>query len=94
LWLDGEPIPLGAAEFQFDPQAPLAPWSVRTDCGLLDLRFDPQGARCADRDLGVAASRYIQPVGVFSGTVRRKPNGPATVVSDLLGVTEDHRSVW
>jgi len=94
LWLDGEPIPLGAAEFQFDPQAPLAPWSVRTDCGLLDLRFDPQGARCADRDLGVAASRYIQPVGLFSGTVRRKPNGPATVVRDLLGVTEDHRSVW
>lgn len=94
LWLDGEPIALGAADFQFDAQQPLAPWTVRTACGLLDLRFEPQGARCADRNLGVAASRYIQPVGVFSGEVRRARQGPGLRVDGLLGVTEDHRSVW
>lgn len=94
LWLDGEPLPLGAADFQFDAQQPLDPWTIRTDCGLLDLRFEPQGARCADRDLGVAASRYIQPVGLFSGEVRRTRHGPSQAVTGLLGVTEDHRSVW
>ena len=94
LWLDGEPLPLGAADFQFDAQQPLEPWTLRTDCGLLDLRFEPQGARCADRDLGVAASRYIQPVGLFSGEVRRTRHGPSQAVTGLLGVTEDHRSVW
>ncbi|WP_290903246.1 DUF2804 domain-containing protein [Aquabacterium sp.] len=94
LWLDGELIPLGAADFQFDAQQPLAPWAIRTDDGLLDLRFEPQGARCADRDLGLAASRYIQPVGIFSGEVRRTRHGPSRPIGGLLGVTEDHRSVW
>jgi hypothetical protein len=88
LWLDGQPTALGAAHFDFDPAQPLSPWRVRTDDGLLDLVFTPEGARAADKHLGFAASRYIQPVGCFSGTV----NGRA--VTDLLGVTEDHRSLW
>ena len=39
LWLDGRLIPLGAAQFDFDPRQPLAPWRIRTsdgnsfDCG-------------------------------------------------------------
>lgn len=94
LWLDGELIPLGAADFQFDAQQPLTPWTIRTEDGLLDLQFAPQGARCADRNLGVAASRYIQPVGLFSGEVRRSRQGPSRAIEGLLGVTEDHQSVW
>lgn len=94
LWLDGQPIALGAAAFSFDAAAPLSPWQVRTDDGLLDLQFQPEGVRRQDKHLLVAASRYVQPIGTFSGWVRARPDGPKVPVSGLPGVTEDHRSLW
>lgn len=94
LWLDGQLIPLGAARFDFDPDHPLAPWRVRTDDGLLDLDFQPEGARGERRNLGLVASRYVQPVGTFSGYVKPAPGADPRPVHDLLGVTEDHSSRW
>lgn len=94
LWLDGQPIVLGAAQFDFNAARPLDPWHVRTDDGLLDLVFTPEGARAANKDFGIAASRYVQPVGTFSGTVRQAPDAPPRAVDRLLGVTEDHHSRW
>lgn len=94
LWLDGQPLALGAARFEFDAGRPLAPWRVSTDDGLLDLVFTPEGARAADKNLGVAASHYVQPVGSFAGTVRASKAATPRQVRDLLGVTEDHRSRW
>lgn len=94
LWLDGQPIALGAATFEFDAARPLDPWRVRTADGVLDLVFTPEGARTADKDLGIAASRYVQPVGTFSGTVRASPAAAPRAVQRLLGVTEDHHSRW
>lgn len=94
LWLDGQPIPLAAAQFEFDAARPLDPWRVRTDCGLLDLVFTPEGARAANKNFGFAASRYIQPVGTFAGTVRASHEATPRQVGDLLGVTEDHFSRW
>jgi hypothetical protein len=94
MWLDGQPIALGSATFDFDPKRPLQPWRVHTDDGLLDLVFTPEGARAQDRDLGVAASRYVQPIGTFSGSVRAFPDTAPRFVCDLLGVTEDHASRW
>lgn len=94
LWLDGELIPLGAARFEFDPHQPLKPWRVSTDDGLLDLTFHPEGARRQDRNLGLAASHYVQPVGTFAGTVRAGADAPPRIVTGLVGVTEDHRSRW
>lgn len=94
LWLDGVPIALGKAHFGFDPQAPLQPWTIRTDDGLLDLKFQSEGARHQSKNLLVAASYYIQPIGTFSGTVRAAPDAPERTVQALVGVTEDHRSRW
>lgn len=94
LWLGGEPIPLGAARFEFDANQPMRPWRVHTDDGLLDLVFTPEGARAADKDLLIAASHYVQPVGTFAGTVRAHAGAPVMPVTQLLGVTEDHRSRW
>jgi hypothetical protein len=94
LWLDGQPTPLGAAHFDVDVSQPLAPWRVHTDDDLLDLVFTPEGARAADKNLGFAASRYVQPVGTFAGTVRRNRLGSPRRLDRLLGVTEDHRSRW
>ena len=94
LWLDGLLHPLGAAQFDFDPAQPLSPWRIHTDDGLLELQFRPEGARQDRRNLGVAASSYIQPVGTFHGWVRTAPDGPVIPIDGLLGVTEDHRSRW
>ncbi|MES3022114.1 MAG: DUF2804 domain-containing protein [Pseudomonadota bacterium] len=94
LWLDGEIIALQAAHFEFDPDDARAPWHVWTEDRLLDLHFTPEGARREDKNLLVAASRYVQPIGTFSGSVRATPDGPARAVERLVGVTEDHASRW
>ncbi|MDC8758476.1 DUF2804 domain-containing protein [Janthinobacterium fluminis] len=94
LWLDGQLYGLGAAHFDFQPAAPLAPWHIHTDDGLLDLHFKPEGARAKDKNLLVAASRYVQPIGTFSGWVRASADAPKRIVAQLAGVTEDHRSRW
>ena len=94
LWLDGQLYPLARAHFDFNPDNPLSPWHVWTDDDMLDLHFRPQGARRADRNLWLAASRYIQPIGTFSGWVRASANAPKRIVAQLAGVTESHRSRW
>ncbi len=94
LWLDGQLIALGAAGFDFDPAQPLSPWRLRTDDGLLDLHFQPQGLRREDKNLLVAASRYVQPIGEFSGWVKASVDAAPRPVNRLVGVTEDHQSRW
>jgi hypothetical protein len=94
VWLDGAPHPVGPAKFEFDPQRPLEPWRITTENGLVDLTFKPEGARSEDKQLVVAASHYVQPIGAFSGTLRASPDSPLVKVDGLPGVTEDHASVW
>ena len=53
----------------------------------IELTFQPQAARREDKHLLIASSRYIQPIGVFSGRVRRHVADPWIPVTDLLGVT-------
>ena len=94
LWIDGKVLPLAPAHFIFDPQQPLEPWHIFTEDDQLELFFTPQGARQQNRNLLVAASRYIQPIGTFSGWVRSAPEAPKRIVTQLAGVTEDHYSRW
>jgi hypothetical protein len=94
LWLDGRIMPLAAAVFDFDTADPMAPWHVHTTDGLLDLHFTPEGLRRDDKDLLIAASHYVQPIGSFSGWVKRTPGSAAIGVTALVGVTEDHHSRW
>lgn len=94
LWLDGQLIPLGQARFDYDRANPAAPWHIATDDGLLDLHFKPEGARREDKNLLIAASRYIQPIGSFSGWVKSAPDAAPRKIERLVGVTEDHYSRW
>ncbi|WP_374363312.1 DUF2804 domain-containing protein [Pseudoduganella danionis] len=94
LWLDGKLYPLGAARFEYDRNDSRAPWQISTDDGLLELSFTPEGERRGDKNLLVAASRYVQPIGTFSGWVRSAPDQPRRAVQQLAGVTEDHASRW
>lgn len=94
LWLQGRCIPLGPVDMRFDVAQPLQPWHIRTRDGLLDLTFHPEGARGAARNLGLVASRYVQPVGTFQGWVRPHAGAEPIAVHGLPGVTEDHDSLW
>ncbi len=92
VWADGELYPVGAARFEFDADDPERPWQVKTTDGAVDLTFTPEGFRRQDKNLGLALSRYVQPFGVFRGTLRL--GGVARQVTDLPGVTEDHVARW
>ncbi|MEO9385704.1 DUF2804 domain-containing protein [Chromobacterium phragmitis] len=94
VWLDGRLWRVGAADFDYQPDAPLAPWRIRSADGLVDLVFTPEGARREDKNLIVAASRYVQPVGRFDGALIDPDSGARHPVRALAGVAEDHVSRW
>ncbi|WP_233201210.1 DUF2804 domain-containing protein [Chromobacterium alticapitis] len=94
VWLNGRLWRVGAAAFDYRADDPLAPWRVSTADGLVDLAFIPEGARREDKNLLIAASRYVQPIGRFNGALIDPDTGQRHAVRDLVGVTEDHLSRW
>ena len=48
--------------------------------------------RAADDRVGPFVSRYVQPLGVFEGTLPTPEGGTAPV--RFRGVTEDHEARW
>lgn len=88
LWVEGAARRLPAVHFAFDTGDPTGPWHIASDDRTVDLIFTPEGVRREDRNLVLAASRYVQPVGSFSGTVAD------VEIDGLPGVTEDHLARW
>ncbi|KQQ96865.1 DUF2804 domain-containing protein [Massilia sp. Leaf139] len=91
LWLDGMLVPLGRVEVEVLPDGC---WTMRTLCGLLAMRFTPEGTRCDDKQLLVASSRMRQHVGRFDGWVKGSVEGPRHPVAGLAGLAEDYRARW
>src|SRR5262249_60437071 len=84
--------PLGPATFHFNAADPLDPWHLTTTDGAVRLTFRPLHARRDARDLLLVRSRFVQPLGFFSGTLRF---GTRTVeLTELPGVTEDQDMLW
>lgn len=92
LWLGNELIPLGRARFTWNRDDVLQPWSVRTDDGVLDLRFKPLAAHTELRDLVLVKSAFKQPVGLWEGEL--KLGGTTRVIKDAPGVAEDQSVLW
>jgi Protein of unknown function (DUF2804) len=92
VWHEGRLHPVGAAEIVYDASSATGAWRIRTLDGVVDLTFRPEGQRRQDKDLFIAKSRYVQPIGTFSGTIKL-PDGEIAV-ADLVGVTEDHTARW
>jgi hypothetical protein len=88
VWIGGRVEPVGPVRFAFDPGNPVAPWNITGDRGDVDLEFTPEGRRQENRNLVLAVSRYVQPIGTFRGRIG------AAVVEGLVGVTEDHTARW
>lgn len=93
LWVDGELLPLAEGRFTFDAERPLDPWHIRTIDGAVDLQFRPGAAHSNHTNLGVLVSQFVQPIGLYSGTIRL-PDGRQLQLEDVLGVTEDQDMLW
>lgn len=105
VWVGDQLIPLGEGRMQFDPDRPAAaPWHIVSEGGdggsRADLRFVPVGAHEERRDLGIAAARFVQPVGRFEGTIRLggqgagRLSGTELVLHGVPGVVEDQDVRW
>lgn len=93
VWIDDELYPLGEGRFTFDAKDPMRPWRVGTADGAVELEFTPAGMHHEQKNLVVVASRFIQPVGTFSGRLRTA-SGRELVLDRVLGVTEDQDVLW
>ncbi|MFO0588002.1 MAG: DUF2804 domain-containing protein [Polyangiaceae bacterium] len=92
VWIDDQLFPVGEARFDFDPGRALRPWRITTTCGALDLTFDPGDIHAEHQDLGLVKTRFLQPVGAYSGTIKI---GDRTLrISGVLGVAEDQDATW
>ncbi|HJZ86609.1 MAG TPA: DUF2804 domain-containing protein [Polyangia bacterium] len=92
VWLDGVPHPVPAVRFGFDQHDPMLPWHLRSDDGAVDLTFAPIAGHFENHNLVVARSFFVQPAGLFAGTLRL--GGRTITVADVPGVTEDQRVRW
>jgi hypothetical protein len=93
LWVGSEVIPLGEGRFRFDESNPRGPWQVQTHDGAVDLRFEVAAIHEEAHHLGVVRSRFLQPIGLYSGTIKL-PDGKLLQLDAVPGVTEDQRVVW
>ncbi|MDX1658183.1 MAG: DUF2804 family protein [Nitriliruptorales bacterium] len=86
VWWDGVPSPLDASAITPGGDR----WALHGPGW--ELGFAPMAERAADERLGPFISSYVQPIGVFTGTLPGPDGAPVEVL--LHGVTEDHEARW
>lgn len=86
LFRNGDVEPLAMPRFVFDKHAPEQPWRIEGDG--IDLRFDVGAVHAQHTNFGIVRSRFLQPVGAFTGTIG------GVSVDRLPGVVEDQDVVW
>lgn len=92
VWLGHALHPVGRARFSWNQGDPLDRWAVTTVDGAVDLRFRPIAAHRELRDLKLVKSRFVQPLGLWEGTL--KLGGRSHALRDVPGVTEDQDVTW
>lgn len=90
VWWDGVPHALTVTALGPTTPRLSRDWRVAGPGWALDA--DVAGVRAANENLLVVRSRYVQPIGTFTGTLP-DPGGRAVPVT-LVGVTEDHEAHW
>lgn len=91
LWIGKELSMFGAARFEFDESDLMKPWQIRTEDGRCRLEFFPQGERAGKINVGMIASDYHQPYGIFRGEAVDDA-GATRKIDDFFGITEYHRA--
>jgi len=92
LFLGDQLEPVGPAVFRFNAADPLDLWRLETPDGAVQLTFRALHLHRDVRDLGFLKSRFVQPLGFFSGRLRFR--GRELVLDELPGVTEDQDMLW
>jgi hypothetical protein len=92
VWLGNRLFPVGRARFKWNHDDLLDRWHVTTTDGALDLHFKPIAQHREVRDLVFVRSRFSQPVGLWSGTV--KVDGQVHTFENAPGVAEDQDVTW
>lgn len=90
VWWGGRPHRLQVTSLGPSGADPAGPWTVAGPGWSLELT--PWGARAAEEDLWLLRSSYVQPVGLFRGTLPGPDGDP--VVVEAIGVTEHHEATW
>ncbi|MCU0297809.1 MAG: DUF2804 domain-containing protein [Candidatus Nanopelagicales bacterium] len=93
VWFDGELHAIDPdASIEFDTADPEKPWQVRTSDGRVDLVFNPVGVHRESLNLRVIRSKFLQPVGEFTGTIQL--NRGTLQIEGLPGVAENQDTLW
>lgn len=90
LFARGSVRPLVEPRFVFDPERPLAPW--RIEGKGIDLTFTPRALYAQRTNLLLVRSRFVQPAGVFHGTIHA--GGKDHRLEGVAGVVEDQDVLW
>lgn len=93
FWLNGECLPLGLADFEFERGNADSEWRVFTTDGRLELQFQPLGAHVEKLNALVLASDFSQFFGRFDGHILLE-NGERITISNQLGFVEDQFARW
>jgi hypothetical protein len=93
IWVDGTPHRLdSAARIECDRDDLMKPWPIYTNDGAVDLLFHPLTVHRESLNLGIVRSRFIQPSGHYTGSIRV---GDSNLELDALpGVIEDQDVLW
>lgn len=86
----GAVLPLGEPRFEFDAANPAKPWRL-VGPGMA-LTFDVGAIHVQNTNLGLARSRFVQPVGTFRGALVL--DGEDVRLDRVLGVVEDQDVLW
>jgi hypothetical protein len=92
-WINDDVYALHEGRFELDVSRPLDPWRIRTSDGAVDFTLTPGGMHADRANLGVIRSQFVQPAGVYTGTLR-VPGRGELVLARALGVGEDQHVIW
>lgn len=82
--------PVSEPRFDFDVAQPERPWRLVGDG--MDLTFDVGAVHAQHTNLLLVRSRFLQPAGTFSGTMRI--DGRDVELDGVPGVVEDQDVLW
>jgi len=105
IWVDGKAYPLSVPIEVTVPANPGSDvWTIRSAQNSvgqnLDLQFQPFGTREDHSDFGVIVSDFVQPYGLFKGTIELKDPQTGDKISikivegKAFGVVENHVAYW
>ncbi len=92
LWIDGRLVKVNLTRFDFRQDDLMQPWQVRSDDGLVNLRFTPAGMHREKVNAGFVASNFKQLFGRFDGELR--VDGKVIAIRGLPGFVEDQYAKW